>query len=81
MRLVLEHTQGPYKGLLQIVGYLGQLLQEGESLKDLPTLQPFNRGAEQIAASLVAVKRTYILYRELMVPVGASDKTFNPLQQ
>ncbi len=82
MKLVLEHTKGPYQGVLQILGDSSQLLQEGETIADLPTLLgPMTRPPDEtIHASLVGVKKSYILYRELIEPAVA-NKNFNPAQR
>ena len=60
-RIVLEYTQGPLAGMLQI----GGLLEEVS-----PFIQgPFSVGpAGQVIkfASLVAVKQRYVHYREVM---------------
>lgn len=85
MKIVIEHTKGVLKGLSQICGDTCQLLKEGESMADLPTLQAFTRAPglgleETIQASLVASKRSYVLYRELIQPLKP-NKDFSPAQR
>ncbi len=72
----MEHTTGPRKGLFEIIGRLEDLdpNKPGMTVGELPTL------GEHLGASLVAVKRTYVLYRGLIMPeVGL--KSFNPSQR
>jgi hypothetical protein len=85
VKILLEHTQGVLKGEIQIVGDTNQLLTDEQTLADLPTLQAFTRAPglgqmETIEASLVAVKRSYVLYRELIEP-ALGNKNFSPAQR
>lgn len=76
MRIVLEHTTGPRAGLHEIIGRLDDVdpNKPDMTVGDLPTL------SEHLGASLVAVKRSYVLYRGLIEPTIA-NKNFNPSQR
>jgi hypothetical protein len=85
VKIVLEHTKGVLKGLMQIVGDTSALLTDEQTVADLPTLQAFTRCPglgleEQIQASLVASKRSYVFYRELIEP-ALGNKNFSPAQR
>lgn len=81
MKLVFEHTTGPMKGLHQILGDTCQILTGDKTMADLPALLPLTRPpAETIQASLVAVKRSYVLYRELIQPFKP-NKDFHEAQR
>lgn len=70
-RIVLEHTQGPHKGLMQIKGLVSDLgLPAGEApppLTDEFTIEP---GTRQGQASLVRVSPRAFYYREITAPAG-----------
>lgn len=76
MMIVLEHTTGPKAGIFEIIGRLDDIdpSKPDMAVGDLPTL------SEHLGASLVAVKRTYVLYRGLIMPEVA-NKHFNPSQR
>lgn len=79
MRVVLEHTKGTWAGLHQILGTVDQV-KAGMGVGELPAYIPdINFGDRINGASLVACKRSYVLYRELIVPEGL--KSFNPEQR
>jgi hypothetical protein len=79
MRVVLEHTQGARAGLLTILGTT-EAIKAGMAVSELPSfIDGINFGDHTNGASLVAVKRSYVLYRELMTPDGL--KSFNPAQE
>ena len=79
MRVVLEHTQGRWSGIHQILGTVDQVKAD-MSIGELPGYIPdINFGDRVNGASLVACKRSYVLYRELIVPAGL--KSFNPEQR
>ncbi len=65
LRIVFEHTRGPYPGLLQIMGLTSELIPDAGD-----TLPSGAEGFEALDrlidfASLIKVTRTYALYREL----------------
>ena len=79
MRVVLEHTQGRWSGIHQILGTVDQVKAD-MSVAELPGYIPdINFGDRVNGASLVACKRSYVLYCELIVP--ADLKSFNPEQR
>ncbi len=80
MRVVLEHTKhGPWAGICQILGTVDQVRKD-MGVGELPAYIPdINFGDRVNGASLVACKRSYVLYRELIVPTGL--KSFNPEQR
>lgn len=70
-RIVLEHTTGPLTGLCRITGL------EADAPDPLPT---FVAEVDMLShfgpAGLVAVKRSYVLYREVITPesYGSMDE-------
>lgn len=76
MRIVYEHTSGPKKGLFEIICRLDSIDpgKPGMAVGDLPAF------SELLQASLVAVKRSYVLYRGVIIP-EVSNKNFNPSQR
>ena len=79
MRVVLEHVKGPWAGICQILGTVKQVKTD-MGVVELPAYIPdINFGDRISGASLVAAKRSYVLYRELIVPDGL--KSFNPEQR
>lgn len=80
MRLVIEHTKGPWAGMHQIVGEKTDLLL-ALNFTELPTILAMTNSEGIVTgASLVTAKRSYILYRELIEPAHA-NKHFNPAQR
>ena len=77
-RIVVEHTEGPFKGLMQITGTTDDF--DGQSPPPITT-EPFmiQPGQRMAIAGLVAAKRTYLLYREITKPDGL--KSFHEHQQ
>jgi hypothetical protein len=79
LRIVFEHTQGPYAGLLGIMGLISDF--------GLPSDQPLPEYAEGFEAQgrvitfagLVKVTPRYALYREPF-PFGKIQKDFDPNQ-
>jgi hypothetical protein len=73
-RIVFEYTTGHLTGLRQIVG----------TTEELPALPPLVSDVvfreHKTLMSLVAVKRTYILYREPIVPPSGRFNEFHPHQ-
>lgn len=62
-RIVLEHTSGLMNGLHSILGL------ESEAPSPLQEFVPdVDMKDHHAPCSLVAVKRSYVLYRELMLP-------------
>lgn len=76
MRIVLEHTTGPKAGIHEIIGLLADVNPEHPEMAvgDLPSY------SDKLQASLVAVKRSYVLYRGIIQP-QIPVKTFNPAQR
>ena len=76
MRIVFEHTTGPKKGIFEIVCRLDDIdpANPEKTVGELPTF------SDLLQASLVAVKRSYILYRGVIIP-EVSNKNFNPSQR
>lgn len=65
-RIVFEHRQGPHAGLVQIMGLVSELgVSEGEPM---PATAEGFEALERVVefASLVEVKRSYVLYRETL---------------
>lgn len=78
-RIVIEHTAGRLKGMMQILGTDDQL-KKGMEVAELPTfLTPLDFGDHQGAASLITVTPRYAFYRETWGPLDL--KSFNPEQQ
>jgi len=80
-RIVLEHTVGPMAGVHSICGLKSTAVQP---------LPEFLDAAEMIDApsmrtpgpvSLVTVKRSYVLYRQVVTPEMQNGKTFNRSQR
>jgi hypothetical protein len=66
LRIVLEHTRGPHKGLLQIMGTTAQFGGEVIPARtDAFTIQP---GTRRGMAGLIRVTRRMTLYREIDSP-------------
>ena len=79
MRVVLEHTQGLWSGIHQILGTVEQV-KTGMGVGELPAYIPDIQFGDRVnGASLVACKRSYVLYREVITPDGL--KSFNPEQR
>ncbi len=77
LRLILEHTRGPWKGLREIVGRSDDL---PDSAQRLPSTEgPFNARPDnrEAIAGLVKVEHGYAIYREIDTPVAR----FDPRQQ
>jgi hypothetical protein len=66
-RIVFEHRQGPHVGLVQIMGLVSELgVKEGDTLPS--TAEGFEALDRLVEfASLVQVKRSFALYREIQV--------------
>ena len=71
-RILLEHTQGPWAGLRQILGVLPSPVQ-------LPATLTFNAGPDQrrTAATLARCEPGYAIYRENPL-VPEKELTFAP---
>ena len=68
-RIVFKHTQGPYPYLLQILGLVTELGPE-EAVPP-PGIEGFEALDRMVEfASLVQIKRTYALYREVVKEVA-----------
>ena len=79
MRVVLEHTQGIWSGIHQILGTTDQVKQN-MGVGELPAYIPDIQFGDRVnGASLVSCKRSYVLYRELVIPDGLQP--FNPAQR
>lgn len=76
LRIVIEHVDGPKKGIHEIIGTLDQMDPKKPALAvgDLPTHSTL------LNADLVAVKRSYVLYRGV-ISAEISNKNFNPSQR
>lgn len=71
-KIVLQHVTGPLAGFYQITG------QRSDAPTPLPEFVPrVSIGDHHVPVSLVASKRSYFLYREVIRP---TEKTFNPAQ-
>ena len=86
-RVVLQHTQGPWTGLHQIVGRECELRAATHTKQNLPmpiTVGPFTAGfgpgARESMAGLLQCKPRYWLYREWR-PELTGMKAFDPAQQ
>ena len=67
-RVVLEHTQGPFAGLLQITGHSDDFGgQQPPTLTDEFDIMP---GKRKGCAGLVKSTPRYVLYREITKPDG-----------
>jgi hypothetical protein len=76
MRIVLEHTSGILKGIHSICG----LAKDAPS--PLPEFNPEVDMRDHTApVSLVVVKRSYVLYREVTTPEMQNGKSFNKGQR
>lgn len=62
-RVVLEHTQGPYAGLHQIMGHSDDF--NGEAPPDMTDMFDIQPGSRTAQASLVKSTPRYLLYKEL----------------
>ena len=76
-RVVLEHTNGPFKGLKQIMGHSDDFKGEPP-----PTVTPefdITPGTRKGVAGLVKSTLRFLLYREITKPEGLG--TFDRRQQ
>jgi len=71
LRIVLQHTTGPHKGLMQIMGTSQQF--GGESLPACTDVFDIQPHARKGVAGLVRVARRFALYREIDSPVDPTD--------
>jgi len=70
MRVVLEHSVGPWSGMRQILGTVEQVkaaMQVGEMPPYIANIQ---FGDRTNGAQLVGARRSYILYREIVPPLS-----------
>jgi hypothetical protein len=75
-RIVLENTNGVMAGVFQIMGL------ESDAPKPLPEFVPEVEMRDHIGpASLIGVKRSHVLYREIFTPEMQNGKEFNRSQQ
>lgn len=80
-RIVLEHVYGRLAGLQQILGTEDQLLRGPEGTAPLPTFIPdANFGDHVGPINLIAAKRSYHLYREV-ITLPTETKTFHADQR
>ena len=70
-RIVIEHTSGRLAGLHSIAGLESELTGLPEFVEDVDMQD------HTASASLVAVKRSHVLYRELIEPVNSNQKHFD----
>ena len=75
-RIVLQHTTGPFKGLHQILGHTDEL--EGRDPEVFVPEIVINPHSRTGAASLVASKPRFLLYREVYNP---NDRGMHPEQR
>ncbi len=68
MRLVLEHTKGHMAGVHSICGVIEEKDKPLAEIYDTTVLIDSPRMRTPGPASLVAVKRSYTLYREIYTP-------------
>lgn len=61
-RIIFEHTQGPLKGICEIIALMSQI-PDGK-LPEVLVAGDTTRGRAITGASLLKVTRTYALYRE-----------------
>jgi hypothetical protein len=75
-RIVLEHRAGRLKGVHSIVGL------QSEAPNPLPEFVPEVDLQDHTAPTcLVGVKRSYVLYREVVEPEKQNGKNFNEAQR
>lgn len=68
MRVVLEHSIGPWAGVSQILGTLDQI-KLAMQVNELPSyIADVDFGDRKNSAVLVGPRRSYILYREIPPP-------------
>lgn len=80
-RLVLQQTSGPNAGLWHIMGTTDQLksVAAGGLLPDyVPSV---NFRSHTAPVGLIKIRKRYVLYRELIIPLVEPEKAFNPAQQ
>lgn len=68
MRIVLEHTKGHMKGVHSICGLTEEVEGLLPEIVDTTVLLDSPRMRTPGPASLVACKRSYVLYREIYMP-------------
>lgn len=76
-RVVLEHTNGPYAGLRQILGTTDDYADAGEKIPSYVQEVVFSPGKRTGDASLIRSLRRHILYREVPLQV---DSTHYPIR-
>ena len=82
LRIVLEHTRGRMAGVFSICGRQSHIpggklpeIEMAENLLDSPSMR------EPGPVSLVAVKRRFVLYRQITTPDMQNGKTFDRSQR
>lgn len=79
-RVVLEHTAGPYAGLMQIIGHTDQFGgRQPDEITEPFTIEFPPPARHNVLAGLVEAKPRYLLYRELSNPTGLG--TFDKAQR
>lgn len=68
MRVVLEHSQGAWAGMRQILGTVDQVLAAMQVAEMPPYIAGLDFGDRTAGAALVVVKKSYLLYREQVPP-------------
>lgn len=77
-RIVIQYTQGPHRGLWQLVGTESQM-REHLQVTTLPDfVEPVQFLDHVGSASLINVRPRYVLYREISPP--PTTYTFHPGQ-
>lgn len=82
-RIVFQHTVGPLRGLLRIVGTTDQLPNQGNPLPDfLPAVEISTPHKRVAPASLIQVRSKVVIYRELgKLPTKGRLGEFHPDQR
>jgi len=78
-RIVLEHTHGPMNGIHSICGLKSAAIQPLPEFLDTVDLIDAPSMRTPGPVSLVAVKRRFVLYRQISTP--EQTKTFNKSQR
>jgi hypothetical protein len=70
MRVVLEHSVGPWAGMRQILGTVDQVRAAMGVNEMPPYIGNIQFGDHVAGAQLVGARRSYILYREIVPPLS-----------
>lgn len=81
LRIVLEHTEGRMKGIHSICGRKSTAISPLPEILDAVDMVDAPSMRTPGPVCLVAVKRSYVLYRQITTPEMQNGKSFNRSQR